>query len=497
MRLIQILFLLSWLAGVPNSSFAALEFNENCRLAYRQILRADFKTADKLMAQERKTNPENAMTDYLQNMQNCIEVMIHENKVNYLNYKDKKAYFVSKLEKENKTPLRNFLLAETHLQWAFAKVRMGDYFSAVLDFNRAYGLANDNQKQFPSFRLNNKPLGILHVLVGTVPDEFKWIFSIIGFKGSIQQGLSELKQVAEYSEQADWQCFQEEILFYRLILTANFQKGSKESVELVKSKKSISQQNPFTLYATATILTSDGKNDEAIQMIENQHQLRKQVPQLNFLLGSLKLYRLDNDAVDVLKSYALEYGGNSYIKSCWQKISWHYFVHNDLPSFEQAREMIKVKGNQMTDEDKTAMKEAEHKLTLNQCLLKARLLFDGAYFNQAQQALADCRNEDLVSTRDKIEFLYRSGRIHHGKGDWEKALKSYQKTSELSRNANLYYGANAALLAGNIYEESNRNKEAAEQYQLALSFKGIEYQRSIHNKAKAGLKRLSEQKAGN
>ena len=56
-------------------------------------------------------------------------------------------------------------------------------------------MLEENKILFPEFNLNNKGLGLLHTLLGAIPDEFSWILNMTNLNGDIALGIQELNLV--------------------------------------------------------------------------------------------------------------------------------------------------------------------------------------------------------------------------------------------------------------------------------------------------------------
>ncbi|MEN8225554.1 MAG: tetratricopeptide repeat protein, partial [Bacteroidota bacterium] len=152
---------------------------------------------------------------------------------------------------------------------------------------------------------------------------------------------------------------------------------------------------------------------------------------------------------------------------------------------------VKQYGDAFTDGDKLALRDAESGELPNLCLLKARLLYDGGYFAQADSTLnrLDC---GLTTERDKTEFPYRRGRISHALNDIDAALSWYEKTIETGGRQPYYFASNAALQIGAIYESLGDYSLAEDYYRQCLQMPGKEYKTSLNQKAKAGLNSLKD-----
>ena len=77
-------------------------------------------------------------------------------------------------EGDRDSPFYLYTQADIHLQWAITRVKFEDYFQAVMEIKRAFNLLTKNQELFPDFMPNQKNLGLLHALIGTVPDQYRW-----------------------------------------------------------------------------------------------------------------------------------------------------------------------------------------------------------------------------------------------------------------------------------------------------------------------------------
>ena len=64
-----------------------------------------------------------------------------------------------------------------------------------MEIKRAFHLLERNQRLFPDFMPNKKNLGLMHALIGTVPDAYRWGVQILGMHGTIDQGKAEIEEV--------------------------------------------------------------------------------------------------------------------------------------------------------------------------------------------------------------------------------------------------------------------------------------------------------------
>ena len=53
----------------------------------------------------------------------------------------------------------------------------------------------DNRSKFKTFQPNNMLLGPIQVAVGTIPKGYKWFTSLMGFKGSVKDGMQLMRKL--------------------------------------------------------------------------------------------------------------------------------------------------------------------------------------------------------------------------------------------------------------------------------------------------------------
>ena len=71
-------------------------------------------------------------------------------------------------------------------------------------------------------------------------------------------------------------------------------------------------------------------------------------------------------------------------------------------------------------------------------------------------------------------------------------IKRFEKSYELGKNTTNYYAPMSALQIGLIYEKQNRFEQAEIYFEKCLAMSNFDYERGIHQKAKAGVSRISD-----
>ncbi|MFC2101349.1 tetratricopeptide repeat protein, partial [Bacteroidota bacterium] len=429
-----------------------------------------------------------------------LKLLINEDKDEYKNLKSFKERRINKIQQGDKSsPYYRYCLADIYMQWALIKFKYDDYFGSGLDAKKAYRLLLNNQKLFPSFIPNLKGLGLFHAGFGTAPDEAHWFMQLISLEGTVEQGISEMKKLVHLSfTNKEYSWLRIESLVLLTFMEMNLVSDNKKVVALKeiyedKSMKELMQTNPLLVFSYANMMMKTGNNDKAIEILldcpkGNQYYT---FDYINYLTGLAKFRRLDKDAYQYLFSYVLNYKGQNYIKSAYQKIAWFYLINNQQEKYREYMNRVISYGSRYVDGDKQALKEAKSGNIPNIYLLKARVLFDGGYYEMAIKILNSVPKEKITNNnRDKIEFTYRMGRIFHEWGKEDKAIPYYKETIKNGIRYTYYFAANAALQLGYINETAENYELARYYYKKCLSMNFDEYKDSIQKKAKAGLNRI-------
>jgi hypothetical protein len=184
--------------------------------------------------------------------------------------------------------------------------------------------------------------------------------------------------------------------------------------------------------------------------------------------------------------------GNNYIKSAYHKLAWIAFLQDNSVKKIIYLKKIKSEGRSFIDEDKVALKEALKNHMNSPILLRSRLLYDGGYYEQAQlELVSENTLSDYAAFFD--EYYYRLARIK-SKLNYldEQVITQYQKALDIGKKSTNYYAPMSALQIGLIYEKQDKLNKAKIYFERCLSLSNFDYERGIHQKAKAGLARIPD-----
>ncbi len=466
------------------------DFNKRCIEAYTYIQELRFAKGRQLLDQEKKENPGNLIPYFVENYIDWLTTYINENEAEFDKLEPNKTLRLDKLETGDKnSPYYLYCQAEIIIQWAFAKLKFEEYLGAFTEVRKAYLLLEENQKKFPDFVANKKSLGMLHAIVGAIPDQYKWGVNMLGMDGTIDQGLKELKSVIDYSKTNEF-IFEREVTLYYAFLILYLGRDDVAAWNIVKDMDT--KTNLLNVFFVSSIAMRTGRNDVAIGILKGRPSGIEYLSYhyLDFMLGLAKTRKLESDASSYFEKFILNYRGKNYIKEAYQKMAWNALLQGNKDKYWEYMYYVKTRGDDLIDDDKQALYEAESKQIPNAILLKSRVLFDGGYYKEALQQLEGKSVDDFKEERDKAEFTYRAGRIWHAAGQPDKAKGFYVATIKTGEDLPYFYAANSALQLGTIYEKEKDFSKAKYYYQLCIDMPNKEYTTSLNGLAKAGLNRV-------
>jgi len=378
-----------------------------------------------------------------------------------------------------------------YMQKACVEIKFGRQWSAGWSFRKAFSLIKENKKDYPAFQLNDMIYGPMQVAAGTIPPGYKWLASIFGIKGSIKDGMALMHQFLN-SNDTMAKLFFNEASFYYCYILFHIENKPDEVFQYVQQRKLDLVNNHLLAYMTANLAINDKRNEYAKNVIlqRNMSSEYLNTPVWDFELAYTKIHHLETqEAIQYFQSFVSKFKGKYYLKDAYEKLSWCYYLQGNTNAAENARHQLLTKGSETTDADKQAAKDARSGVWPNPLLLKARLLNDGGYNNEAIALLAGKSAADFTKPEDKLEFAYRIARIYDDVGRDSEAIKMYLLAIKLGEDRTEYYAARAALQIGLIYEQQGKKDVAIKYFQECLDMKDHDYKDSLDQKAKAGIER--------
>lgn len=493
MRIIFSLLLLLSVGFNVSARQKVFDFNTRCEQAYDAIMQLRLNTGRALLEAEKKEHPDNLAPYFLDNYADFFPLFFNEDPAEYSKKRSLRSFRLNKMaEGSPDSPYYLYTQAAIKFQWALIKIKFDEKWDATWEIRKAYMMLKENQQRFPGFVPNNLLLGAMQTVFGTIPEGYKWITNILGLKGSMKDGMANVNKFIE-SNAPEAKLFREESYYYYCYLMLFIVNKPEETWEFLQRKQLDTKNNYLFALMVANLSLNNQKAATGIKVLQERNDTAEyaDIQYYNYVMGLLKLTRLDQDAHIYLERFVNNFKGKFYVKECLQRLSWYYYLEGNQAAADKYRALILTKGGLETDADKQALKEAKTGKWPNPFLLRVRLLSDGGYFTKALALLLTKKAAEFPAMEDKLEYAYRLGRIYDESGQDDQAIAMYEVTIKVGSNRQEYYAARASLQMGYIYEKRNDKAKAIECYQRCLNMKGHDYKNSLDQRAKAGMQRVN------
>ncbi len=461
-------------------------FDTSTQQAYDLVLNLQIQEAQRLIPQ-----PKTVQELYVASLAEALELLITEDKEKFNEYEDR---FEKRLERKIRPNNAEdiFIQAEIRLQWAFVYLKFGHEFDAALNLKQSYSAVQEIKKRFPAFKAVQKSSGILEVIIGSIPEKYDWVLSLMGIKGSIEQGLLELntirKSESPLSLEAD--------LLYVLVQGFVLQQTEDASKEM----QSVLTHNPdsrLALFLGASISIKNSESEKALKMIITLEDHKTGLPlyYAQYLKGEVYLQKADYiNSIAMYRWFINHYAGENYVKDAHYKIALCYWLNGNLNDAMHNFDEAKTIGKEATEADKYAARSLAENELPHVKLTKARYFTDGGYYEDAYEVLENISPQERATKRDQAEFPYRMARLNHKQNKLQDAKLYYEQSIQITGEEPWYFAPNACLQLGYIAMEEGDKKTAKLYFDQALTYKKHEYKNSIDSKAKSALAQLSERK---
>ncbi len=474
----------------PLPLFARYAFTPEVHSAYKDFIALKTESGKLSIDLALAEDPKNGLAVCIADYHDLVVLLTSQDPALYKKLEpnaEKRLDKIASLEKDS--PFYRYCQAEIKLHWAFIKLSFGDQFQGGIMLRQAFKLLEENEKLYPNFTPNKKSFGTLKILIGSIPPDYQWVAKQLGLYGTVHEGMNMVNEVA----QSDSPLAMEAKLISLMVQSLYFR--DKTALESIQSLFKTHPNNLLLCYLEAQLELKNNKAEKAIQTLNNQPKGTEyaQFPYLKFLLGEAYLFKGEYAlSQQYFQQFTKNYKGVNHLKSAYFRSYLSYWLQGNSVEAEKFKKLTKEKGGTQIDSDQYAQRFVDQKSMPDKNLMKARLFFDGGYFDKALAVLNSKEKSAYPSHNEQQEYLYRKARIYHETGKVQLALSTYQEVIDHHRQKDdSYFAPNSALQMGYIYRDQGSKEKARLAFQKARSFPKHEYQNSIHSEAKSAEQALN------
>ncbi|MBJ6109392.1 DUF3808 domain-containing protein [Hymenobacter sp. BT523] len=477
-------------AEQPSTAAAAGELTPASRRAYAEVLKLRLGPARELLRSELAGAPKAASPLLVANCIDFAELILSQDPSRFDASEEAQEARLEVLDKQPASALRDYARAEITLhlglsQLLFKHVVMGGYH-----LRSGYRQMQDVVKHYPSFLPARKTLGISQFAVGSLPEGYHWLLSLLGLTADSNEGLRNLALAATQAHD-----FQTESQIYLSLIREGYYKKPEEALRLAERLHAQQPDNLLFSYLLISINKRQHHGEAALAAYRARPTGPgyQPVPYLRHMAADLLLYQGDYAASERENlTFLREYKGVHYRKDAAFKLYLAAWLGGAPPAaVARYRAQINEPGPTDVEEDNYAQHYYHEAQALNPILTRARLQTDGGYNQQALATLRSFRVTPATLWRDRIEEPYRRARAFQGLGRLDSAWFYFERTQTVAGpKAPYYFAPQAALQQGYMAKDAGKKAQARFYFEKALRYPWHEYKNSTDAKATLALREL-------
>lgn len=396
------------------------------------------------------------------------------------------------LRQESPSRWRDLLQAENELNRAVAHAKMGNSIRAALSGRSAYGSFEALARDYPEFPEVYKGLGILKLSIGTLSGGYRRVLKLLGFRGSVEEGLDLLLRAYHESEFG-----RDEAGIFLALLIAQVERSSDEPVRLLRELHQERPDSPLMafLYGYMLLHHRHAKKAETVLAPLIRETGHRDIEYARFYLAQAMLLQdRYEEAAHHFRSYLQEHKGESLRAQAVLGLALALELNGNRS--EALKWYRRVDDSRGHENDLAAGREAAHRIAHpiegeQRTLLLARHAFDSGRYERTQNLLLSLLEGAALDAAERAEAAYRLGRSYHADNQYAEALKWYLQATADADKVEGRWAPWSHFYRGEILEAQGDIEGAKAEYMRATDFKHeYDYSISLHSSVRASLEMM-------
>lgn len=386
--------------------------------------------------------------------------------------------------------------SEMLIQQSIRKIMAKQYLPAAMRLRDA----RNRMKEAQNLALQDPDVariaGLFNVAFSAVPDQYKWVTSLLGFTGDLNLGVSQLTLATTSQARMPEASV---ILYY---IFKNLLLDEAATFRYAHEFRRMFPLSPVPLLMLGTGHLDAHHVDSALFYLKKVSAFRPDPLRVystftEYFTAKALLFQLRFDAAQAtFKQFLFTHQGSTFKADAAFRLALALELSGSRKEALKWYQIVVNGASAGFDEDAYAIQTAQRllqtPLTEIECTLyRARFSFDGGNLELAASQLLSLQGQlPGLGTEDKCEFYYRAGRIRHEQSRNEEALKYYTIAIGTPGIRNAWMRAYAWFYSGMLYEKQGRLELAKTAYREALKVEHSLYRVGLEQKCKAALRRL-------
>lgn len=361
--------------------------------------------------------------------------------------------------------------------------------SAASNGNTGYRILSDIVEKRPDYYDAYMGLGLYKIAIGFVPEKFKWLLSIIGFKGNISNGIDMLRiamQKGKYTKV-------DSKVFLSIFAMNEREEDNSETVALTKQLVEDYPESPVFKTLYAGMLMQVYKLDESIDILkqalsQNRNSLQGEVNKgIYFVLGNTYFRKADyvNAAYNLEESIKLNKFDDRYNVSLFTLGVSYEMTGNRSKAVELYKKVRKDFIDERDGEgEKFFYRLAQQKINepftiYDLLLLKAENLRESGEFDHSINILSDALNKEEymknISGDNLIKIYFSLANSYERKRDDSKAEEFFLKAVSTKADKEMWMIPHSYYELGKIYSRKGDRSRANQNFEKIYDYSDYDF----------------------
>lgn len=381
---------------------------------------------------------------------------------------------MSRLESAEETRWKQLVLGEAYLQRAVVLGKTEHFLRAAWAGRQAYNMYTSLMEQYPEFYPAYYGMGVIHVLLGSLPDTYRWILARIGITGTVDGGLRELEEAAAHSAYNGPHA-RATLALIDLILNQERQDG-------VRRLRKLHEAYPHSLMFAHLYgfgLYSIRKAEKAQRIFETALEKRDDpayhfIDFITYYLGDVHFVQNQfSQAERHYRDFLENYPGKALVALARLRCGLALEMQNQYP---EAREFYRsVKSDRSFDSDEYARGTAAERLErpmseIERQLVRGANYFEAGAYDTAVEILIPLYENRELSDEERAEAAYYMGRVRQAEGRLEDAMTFYGHAADQPGDRSEKWQPWSQFYIGTIYADWGETGKARALFEQVLSY---------------------------
>lgn len=374
----------------------------------------------------------------------------------------------------------HYQLAELYLKNAIVRYFNGERFGMARAFYASYNEAEKAYEDNPDDFRAKSLYGLYQVLVGSIPDSYSFLVSVLGVSGDVELGERLFREAArEASTKDNWYAYRVRFLYTFYL----FQKTGTTDEAMAFARDFPDTVLGNFLLSRIQLKSGNGASSRASLLKSIQMDSGFELPYTRFLLGKQLIESGSyGQGRKWIANYLNNYKGREYIRAANLYLSWSYLVEGDDALYRQYKAKVKSKGRGYFGDDILALYESG--LTHHPTLIQARMAHDAMDFSRCEEILSGINPALFSNTAFIDEYYYRRGRNFQKLKQPARAEEMFLKLLSQTDRITAYYQPNAALQLAYIHFDKGQKKQALQWAERVFDYEDYPFNAPIEWQAK-------------